>query len=135
MNDLKNNIAIIILSNRRHPVTKEMSNSIKEILTHKEYRLPLPREPFEIDKTILNRYVGSYALNENIEFKVQNSNDSLFVLMGPDKVYLVPQSSNQFYMQKTDASMRFIQDSTVLADKIILLNGFIDSEQIAYRKK
>ncbi|PVW13172.1 serine hydrolase domain-containing protein [Marixanthomonas spongiae] len=135
VNDLENKKSIVVLSNRKHPVANEISNSIDAILEGKEFTLPLLREPFDIDKTILKDFTGKYALNENVNFEVLNSNDSLFVLMGPNKVYLVPQSSNQFYMKEADASMRFSRDSTDMVDKIVLLNGFIDSEQIAYRKK
>ena len=135
LNDIEKKISIIVLSNRKHPVADEISNSINSILDGKEYRLPLLREPFDIDKTVLKDFVGNYSLNENVRFGVLNSNDSLFVLMGPNKVHIVPQSSNQFYMTEMDASMRFLRDSTGFADKIVLLNGFIDSEQIAKRKK
>ncbi len=135
VNDVENKKSIIVLSNRRHPVAKEISNGINSILDEKEYRLPLLREPFDIEKTILKDFTGNYSLNENVSFDVLDSNDSLFVLMGPNKIYLVPQSSNQFYMTEMDASMRFLRDSTGLVDKIVLLNGFIDSEQIAKRKK
>ena len=133
--NIKNKKSIIVLSNRRHPVTDEISNSISAILDEKDYRLPLLREPFDIDKTILKDFSGHYLLNENVRFEVLNSNDSLFVQMGPNKVYLVPQSSNQFYMKEMDASMRFLRDSTHLVDRVILLNGFINSEQIARIQK
>lgn len=135
LNDIDKKLSIIVLSNRRHPVANEISNSIISILHEKEYRLPLLRKPFDIDKTILNDFTGNYAVNENVRFEVLNQNDSLFVLMGPNKVYLIPQSSNQFYMTEMDASMRFLRDSIGLVDKIVLLNGFIEGDQIAQRQK
>ena len=135
VNNPQNKTSIIVLSNRRHPVAKEISNSIGSILENKEYRLPLSRMPFDIDKTILKDFVGNYSLNENVNFEVLHSNDSLFVLMGPNKTYLVPQSTNQFYMQQMDASMRFLRDSSEVVNRVTLLNGFIESEQIANRIK
>ena len=134
VHDVVNSITIIVLSNRRHPVANEISSSIKAILNGVDYRLPLLRKPYAINKDILKEYSGSYSLNENVSFEIQTSNDSLYVLMGPNKVYLVPQSSNQFYMQQMDASMRFLRDSTDLVNRILLLDGFIDSDQVAYRK-
>ena len=135
VNNPQNKTSIIVLSNRRHPVAKEISNSIGSILENKEYRLPLSRMPFDIDKTILKDFVGNYSLNENVNFEVLHSNDSLFVLMGPNKTYLVPQSTNQFYMQQMDASMRFLRDSSEVLNRVTLSNGFIESEQIANRIK
>lgn len=133
LNNPQNKTSIIVLSNRRHPVSKEISNSIGSILEDNEYRIPLLRMPFDIDKTILKDFTGKYSLNKNVNFEVLHSNDSLFVLMGADKTYLIPQSTNQFYMQQMDASMRFLRDSTEVINRIVLLNGFIESEQIANR--
>lgn len=135
VNDAVNTITIVVLSNRRHPVANEISSGIKAILDGVDYRLPLLRKPYAINKDILKEYSGSYSLNENVSFEIQTSNDSLYVLMGPNKVYLVPQSSNQFYMEQMDASMKFLRDSTDVVDRILLLDGFIDSDQVAYRKK
>ncbi|AXT20390.1 class A beta-lactamase-related serine hydrolase [Flavobacteriaceae bacterium AU392] len=135
INNLENKTSIVVLSNRRQPVTKEISSSINAILIDEEYRLPLSRKPFDIDKTILKDFSGTYSINENVNIEVLNSNDSLFVLMGPNKIYLVPQSSNQFYMEQMDASMRFLRDSTETTNKIVLLDGFIDSDQQAIRIK
>lgn len=135
VNDINNKTSIIILSNRRHPVAKEISNSINAILNDKEYKLPLLREPFNIDKTILKDFEGIFSINKDVSFEVFESNDSLFVTMGSNKTYLIPQSSNQFYMEQSDAAMRFLRDSTDLINRIVLLDGFIDSEQTATRIK
>jgi len=134
-NHTKNQTTIIILSNRRHPVAKEISTGINQILHGKEYRLPLLRKPFEIDKKLLKDYSGTYALNQNMNIDILSKNDSLFVLMGPNKVHLIPQSANQFYMEQTDASMRFLRDSTNLVNEIVLLNGFLDGDKVNRIKK
>ena len=129
-NNLKNNTAVIVLSNRRHPVAKEISNSVIAILDNRDYKLPLSRKPVEIDKNLLKDYSGFYSLNENMNLEVLNENDSLFVIMGPNKIHLVPQSSNQFYMEQMDASMRFLRDSANFVNEAILLDGFLDGNRI-----
>ena len=130
---LKNNKLIIVLSNRKHPVAGEISNSINAILDNNNVTFPLLRQPYNINKNTLKNFTGSFSVNENINFKVVKSNDSLFVLMGPNKVHLVPQSNNQFYMNDMDASMRFLKDSTGIIKRVVLLNGFIDSDQQAIK--
>ncbi|WP_100612739.1 serine hydrolase domain-containing protein [Confluentibacter lentus] len=132
VNDPKTQETIIILSNRRHPVAKEISTAISQILQGKEFKLPLLRKPFDNDKKLLKEYSGTYALNQNMNFNVLNENDSLFVILGPNKVHLIPQSDNQFYMEQTDASMRFLRDSNNLVKEVVLLNGFLDGDK-AYR--
>lgn len=132
--DSSQELAIIILSNRRHPVPKEMSNSIIAILGDKDHTLPLLRLPYSIEKKTLEPFIGTFAINENVQFDVVQSKDSLFVLMGPNQIPIIPQSENQFYMLASDAAMRFIKSETGAFDTIQLLNGFIQSEQSAVRK-
>lgn len=131
----KNKISIIVLSNRRHPVAKEISNSIVSILEDKEYRIPLARKPFDIDKELLKEYSGFYSLNEGMNLEVLNENDSLFVMMGPNKRHLIPQSENQFYMEQMDASMRFLRDANYKVEEVILLDGFLDGNKIKRTEK
>ncbi len=131
VNNPKIKLAIIVLSNRRHPISDEISNSINAIIQDKAYRLPLARKPFIIKPDLLNDYHGKYVLNKNVTFEVLNENDSLFVLLGSNKVSLIPQSENQFYMIDMDASMRFVRDSTEKVTQVVLLNGFVNSQERA----
>lgn len=126
-------LTIIILSNRRHPAGEEIREAIRCILDDKEYQLPLPREPYNIDPALLANYEGSYSLNGRMNFRLIAAHDSLFVYLGEQKVHLIPQSDNQFYMGERDAAMRFLSDSTGAVNRIMLLDGFLESEQIAYR--
>ncbi len=125
-NNPLNRTTIIVLSNRRHPVTEEISNSIDAILQNKSYRIPLPREPFAIDKNLLGKFNGTYSLNEQMNFEVITENDSLFVVLGSNRIKLIPQSPNQFYMEQNDAAQRFIMDSTNTVIGVELLDGFIE---------
>ena len=132
-NNVEKNLLIIVLSNRRHPVAGEMAKSIGAILEGKAYNTPLTRKPFPINSDLLNDYTGKYILNENVSFEVISSQDSLYVLLGPNKVVLIPQSENQFYMIDNDAAMRFGRDSTGAVNSVRLLNGFTDSQEQALR--
>ncbi len=130
VNNPKTKIAIIVLSNRRHPIAKEISTSITEILENKKYALPLARKQIDIDKKLLNDYSGIYSLNENMNIEVINENDSLFVMFGPNKIHLLPQSENQFYMEQTDGSMRFLRDTNNSVNEVVLLDGFLEGNTI-----
>jgi len=126
---------IIVLSNRRHPVADEMVTSLEAILESKPYQLPLARKPFAIDSTLLKEYAGFYSLNEQVKFEVVANKEHLSVYLGPNQVTLIPQSDNQFYMMESDAAMRFLRDTTGTVNRAALLNGFIESDQVAYRIK
>lgn len=121
---------ILILSNRKHPVAREMSESIEKILNKEEYELPLPRQEIAINPSLLKEYEGTYAMNESMNLTFVTERDSLFVIMGENKVELKPQSENQFFMFESDASIRFERDSTNKVSKAILLDGFLEGNTI-----
>lgn len=129
-NNPQTKIAIIVLSNRRHPIAKEISTSIDNIIENKDYSLPLARKQIDIDKKLLKDYSGIYSLNENMNLEVINENDSLFVMFGTNKIHLLPQSENQFYMEQTDGSMRFLTDTNNVVNEVELLDGFLEGNKI-----
>lgn len=124
------NRTVIILSNRRHPVAAEMAEGINAILEGKEYRLPLARKEVKVEPALLREYAGGYRMNPNMQIKIEASNDSLFVHMGPQKVQLKPQSSNQFFMEEGDSAIRFIRDSDGKVTSAELLDGFLSGTRI-----
>ncbi len=117
---------IVVLSNRRHPVAREIITSARAILQGKDYQLPLLREPVAVDPAVLKSYTGTYTMNENMSFSVIHENDSLFVLMGPNRIPVIPQSSNQFYMEQNDAAIRFLRDDSNAVTGVMLLDGFLE---------
>jgi len=135
VNNPQTQITIIVLSNRRHPIAKEISTSIENIIKSKEYTLPLARKQIEIDKNLLKDYSGLYSLNEDMNLEVINENDSLFVMMGSNKIHLLPQSENQFYMEQTDGAMRFLRDTDNMVKEVELLDGFLDGNKIQRTEK
>jgi hypothetical protein len=127
--------SLIVLSNRRHPVAQEILQSLEAILNEAEYQLPLLREPYAIESATLADFVGGYSLNENVKFSVYVSKKSLWLEMGSMNIELIPQSDHQFYMPDIDAALRFERDSLGQVQQVQLLDGFLDSDQIAYREK
>lgn len=126
---------VIILSNRKHPVAKEISDAIRAILQNREYNIPLQRKPVDINPKLLKDYAGTYSVNENFNLDIVAENDSLFVFMGPNKIHLVPQSQNQFYMEQSDASMRFLRDTSNTVTRIVLLDGFLEGNEVKRTQK
>lgn len=126
-----NNLTIIILSNRRHPISKEIATSIRAIYEHQSYELPLLREPVVINSNLFKTYQGTYQVNPNFQFDVLSKNDSLFSVIGNRTIPLIPQSTNQFYYQDFDAAIRFVKDSMDRVRAAILYNGFIEGQEVA----
>lgn len=128
---LKDNEQIlIVLSNRRQPITFEIVQAIKAIYKGQAYQLPLPRKTIKVDPAIYKAYIGKYKLGPNRSFEVTTMHDSLFALMGPMKVALYPQSKSQFYMKGRDAAMRFIADTAGTVGSVILYDGFLKGREV-----
>ena len=121
---------MIVLSNRRHPVAGEMAESIENLWRRWPYQLPLLRKETDISPALLKDYAGSYEMGPENELKVVFQNDSLFVLMGPQKVHLKPQSENQFFMDNSEAAIRFEKDSTGNVATAVLLDGLLEGNSI-----
>lgn len=128
------NLTVIILSNRRHPVVGEMAESIENLLKGMPYQLPLPRKEISIPSPLLAEYAGSYELGPETDLRVILQNDSLFVLMGPQKVHLKPQSENQFFMEQADSAIRFKRDSLNHVVTAELLDGFLKGNEVPKRQ-
>ena len=121
---------ILILSNRKHPVAREMSESIEKIFNNEEYELPLLRQEIAINPSLLKEYEGVYVMNENMNLTFLVEKDSLFFVMESNKIELKAQSENQFFMAESDASIRFERNENNKVDRAILLDGFLKGNTI-----
>lgn len=124
------NYVTIILSNYRHPVAEEITNSINSILNGDEYKLPLLREAVSIDTNVLADYNGTYKMNEHFSFNVIAEGETLYIEMGPNKQILYPQSEKQFFLQEADAAIEFIRDENNKVKGAILKDGFIKGQEV-----
>ncbi len=124
------NLSVIVLSNHRHPVAGEMAESIENLWRRMPYQLPLPRKEINISSSLLKEYAGLYELGPGKELKVVFEKDSLYVIMGLQKVNLRPQSENQFFMNNSEAAIRFEKDSTGKVSSAVLLDGFLNGNEI-----
>ena len=125
-------LTIIVLSNYRHPIGDEITEAIEAIMQHQPYQMPLPRCAVSLSAEDIKPFAGTYAVNENFALTFKNRQDSLFLVMGDQEMSLIPQSANQFYMENSDAAVRFHTDSTPTVTKVELLDGFIKGN-MAYR--
>ncbi|GAB2775575.1 DUF3471 domain-containing protein [Salinimicrobium soli] len=125
-----NDLTVLVLSNRRHPVAAEMANSIEQLWKREGYQLPLLRKEIEVSPSLLNTYAGTYELGPGAELEVISEKDSLFLMMGPQKIHLKPQSENQFFMDNSEAAIRFEKDSTGTVASAVLLDGFLEGNSI-----
>lgn len=123
-------LKIVILSNNRHPVAAEMTNSIRAIVNKDDYELPLLRLPKFVDVYRLSDFAGSYQLSAEMTFDVSVEDEKLLVQMGPQKLPLIHQGEEQFYLEETDAALRFKRDKNGKVDRVILFDGFLEGKEV-----
>ncbi|MGL1889347.1 MAG: beta-lactamase family protein [Reichenbachiella sp.] len=126
----KGDNVVLVLSNRKSDVTEEMTNSIVAIFQEKEYKLPLLREPITIDVGLFPEYNGTYKFNDKMNLYVFSKGDSLMMNMGGMNFMLRAQSRDQFYLETTDAALRFKRDETGTVTQLTLLDGHVDGKEI-----
>ncbi|MCH9659563.1 MAG: serine hydrolase [Bacteroidetes bacterium] len=124
-------ITMVVLSNYRHPVAGEITKSISSLLRGESYDIPLRRQSVQVDTVTLDSFVGRYLIAPTVSFEVKRRSDSLFVSMGENETFIVPQSQNQFFFKDMDAAMRFVLDTEGKVSEVELLNGFLYSDQKA----
>ncbi len=121
---------IIVLSNIRHPVAKDMIDAYKLAAQGEEFQLPLLRERVALDVSKLQDFTGTYAVTDKVSFKIEIHDEDLVVNMGTQKTKLIPQSENQFFMEEMDAALRFLirEDGQVIG--VEMLDGFINGKKV-----
>ncbi len=121
---------IIVLSNMRHPVAKDMIDAYKAASKGESFRLPLLRKRVDIDPSTLVNFEGTYSVNDKLSFDVKAKNDNLYVILGGQTTELIPQSTHQFFMEEIDASLRFFTNENDMVIGVEMLDGFIDGKKI-----
>ncbi len=113
---------IIILQN--FDATTPAIDAIDAILYNQPFDIVLVRKEIELTEEQLMRFVGSYALNENIGFDVFVENGQLFAqLSGQSAIQLRPETENTFFVKKVDVQFEFSHDSTSDSDTMIIFQN------------
>jgi len=126
----KDRLSIVILSNNRHPVGAEMTNSIRAILKGYAHQLPLLRRQKFVDPVRITDYVGRYEIASNVYMKITFEKGILTAGLGGDKFELTHQGEEQFYLTSKDAAIRFLRNENGLVDRAELYDGFLDGTEI-----
>ncbi|MGB6875924.1 MAG: DUF3471 domain-containing protein [Candidatus Acidiferrales bacterium] len=78
-----------------------------------------------MDPKLLDTYVGTYQLGEDIKLTVTREGDHLFVQPeGQSKGQIFPESNRDFFLG--DAQITFVTDSTRRATELILHQAGMD---------
>lgn len=104
-------MTIIILTNLGNSILNKLNDTLADISTGYSYSLPEPKNTINLDKKIIEKYTGTYKLQENSSiFTIKSDGNHLYYEINNEKYELLPQTAKKFYMREADAQFEFLTD-------------------------
>ncbi|WP_423149354.1 serine hydrolase [Rubrolithibacter danxiaensis] len=120
----KEDITIIYLSNFRDLDGKQLEDNLTALVFNQPYKIPVQKKEISLSKEILERYAGTYQLNENVKMVVTVENGKLWVLApGGDKVELTAEAINKFYLKGPETEIKFMEEDGKIKSMFIDMQG------------
>ncbi|HEX8250378.1 MAG TPA: serine hydrolase domain-containing protein [Pyrinomonadaceae bacterium] len=116
---------IVVLSNNEGE--KGLTNAIAAILFEQKVVLPSEHKEIKLAEEELNKFVGTYELNGNFAFAVENRNGKLYrVTKNGDAKELKPESKTKlFYTESIDRQIELIFDGKTVKQVFFIADGII----------
>lgn len=131
LTDLENKLRVIVLCNVRNPVADMTAEVVRNIFLYRDYELPPARKKVAVAPEILEEYSGEYSLQDQLTLKVNFLAGKLYVDDGMHpKFEILPQSDNQFFLEQTDAELKFIRNENGKVKSVVLRDDGFDRLQL-----
>lgn len=114
---------IIVLTNNESE--KGLTNAIAAILFDQPVALPSAHKEIKMSPLQLNQFVGTYEVNGNFAFSIENRNGKLYrVTKSGEPKELKPESKNKlFYGDGSDRQIEFFFDKQSLKQVVFIADG------------
>ena len=114
---------IIVLTNNESE--KGLTNAIAAILFDQPVALPSTHKEIKMSPLQLNQFVGTYEVNGNFAFSIENRNGKLYrVAKSGEPKELKPESKNKlFYDDGSDRQIEFVFDQQTLKQVFFIADG------------
>ncbi|CEJ69789.1 Penicillin-binding protein 4* [Chryseobacterium oranimense G311] len=104
----EDDICIILLNNITSKKLEKAGNTILAALLDQPFDLPKPKKEVTLDASLLKRYAGDYALQENKIIHILYENGQLFIQNNNDpKVRMLAEKEDVFFLADDDAEITF----------------------------
>lgn len=123
---IDHNKTIIYLSNtdKQLELQQKTIEAVEKILFDQPYSIPEPPEelqPVEIDKTLYNRYVGTYQFETEGLISVTKEDDRLFAqIIGQPAYEILPLSETRFFVRELQIQLEFFTDQDGQAKELVI---------------
>lgn len=118
-------LSVIMIDNASSRSLGKMSMALSAIALGQPYEKPKARSEINVDKSILQQYVGEYQLSPTFSINVTFEGNSLKAQATNQPQFdLYAESENFFFLKVVDAQVEFIKDATgKVTDLILYQNG------------
>jgi CubicO group peptidase (beta-lactamase class C family) len=118
------NLAVVVLANSADERIGPFAESVTRAAAGIEVApQPVPTEA-ALDPTLLQSYVGTYALAPDFALEVTLDSGQLFVqATGQEKFPVYPSAPGEFFYKVVDAQLSFVSGPDGVVDKVVLHKG------------
>lgn len=133
---IEDDICIILLNNTEIPGMGIITNNLLAVLYNQPYKIPTKKKSIQLDKKVLERYVGTYEVNQQqlrIEFKVEDNRLVAYPFQGPRSILAAIDETHFFDIEQEQIEIFFEKDETGNFNKLLL--DFSGNKRTANRVK
>lgn len=118
-------ITIVFLSNYGGTNGQQVVEDLRAVTFGEPYSLPQQKQEIALSEAILNRYVGTYQLNEHFSITVSVEKDKLYALAPGDaeKTELTAEAENKFFIKGPEIEVEFILENEQVKYMFINMHG------------
>jgi hypothetical protein len=121
--DLDAKVGVYFMSNSGAP--SSIGEAALKLLRGEDYTPPPPPKIISVDPSVLDRYVGVYALSSDVLFTVSRDGNKLMMQQGdaPKKSELAATSPTSFVIKGQDLTVTFVGEPAAAVTKLVLDSG------------
>ena len=117
----KDNICIVLLNNTENASLEIITRKIIDILYGRPYKVPFE---VKVDNQILEKFVGSYAVNPTFTMYITIDNGKLSAqASGQQKTILLAEKENYFFAEEANGFLEFTKNDNGAYNELIIHQG------------
>lgn len=119
----EDDVCIVMLENNGNPATDKnnMAIHILSLFYSDRFEMPVSKPPVNVDKKILESYVGNYAVSPAFSLSVSLDGSTMYIQgTGQPKLKVVAQNDHTFYSKVVEATIEFVKEKDGTISKLIL---------------
>ena len=84
------------------------------------YTVPVKRKAITLDPKVLDMYVGTYLMNDEVDVVVTQEKSQLYLqATGQNKIAIFPEEEDRFFMKVADIQITFIREGGKITELIV----------------